>query len=693
MRPLDRLSEYLGAVERRLRLLAITRGIAATAAAALIFTLVAVLLANYFAFSHGGVLSARFLLFFGIAFAAAAALVIPALRLNRRRAAREAETKYPQFEERLLTFSERVEQNPNDPFLQLLADDTLSVARQAEPHEVAKSSRLFGFSSAAAASALLLIGLAYAPGFLGYGTSLLWGGLPKGAMKPFYDIEVHPGNHTVKKRGTETITARLLGFSAAKVQFFGKYASASQWEAVEMRTEPDGSAYAFVIPGLLESMDYYVEAGGVRSKTYHLTVIDLPSVKNMTTTYHYPAWTGMKDATEKGGDLRAVEGTVAEVEIQTDKPMATGVLLLDDGTKLPLHAGANGNLTAKVPIQKDGQYHVAAVENGEDVRLTEEYFIEAQKDRPPEVKITRPGRDFRASPIEEVTVTAEANDDFALKSVELHYSVNGAAEKTASLLQNRDAKNSSGSFTIPLEDFKVVPGDIVSMYATAKDARNTANTDIFFVEVQPFERNYSQSQQGGGGGGGGGQQDNQDEISQRQKEIITATFNQLKGNGAKGTDAENAQFLSQVQSKLRDQAQSLAQRMKSRQLSEAGDSFKEFVNNMEQAVANMGPAADKLKGANWKDALPSEQKALQYLERAEALRRDIQVAFGNRGGGGGGGMQGGARDLEGLFDLELDTEKNQYESANSGQPADHRQQQVDDLLQKLQELARRQQEL
>src|SRR5215472_17467439 len=68
MRPLDRLSEYFGAVERRLRLLAITRGIAATAAAALIFTLVAVLLANYFAFSHGGVLSARFLLFFGIAF-------------------------------------------------------------------------------------------------------------------------------------------------------------------------------------------------------------------------------------------------------------------------------------------------------------------------------------------------------------------------------------------------------------------------------------------------------------------------------------------------------------------------------------------------------------------------------------------------------------------------------------------------
>ncbi len=32
MKPLDRLSEYLGALERRLRLLALTRGAAATAA-------------------------------------------------------------------------------------------------------------------------------------------------------------------------------------------------------------------------------------------------------------------------------------------------------------------------------------------------------------------------------------------------------------------------------------------------------------------------------------------------------------------------------------------------------------------------------------------------------------------------------------------------------------------------------------
>ena len=138
MNPLDRLSEYLGIIERRVRWLTLSRGAAATAAAALVLTLVAVLAANYFAFSNSSVLGARVFLFLGLAFALAAALIVPVIRLNRRRAARTAERKCPQFEERLLTFSERVEQNPSDPFLELLAADTLSVAEQAEPKEIAE---------------------------------------------------------------------------------------------------------------------------------------------------------------------------------------------------------------------------------------------------------------------------------------------------------------------------------------------------------------------------------------------------------------------------------------------------------------------------------------------------------------------------------------------------------------------------
>src|SRR5207249_2090018 len=121
MKPLDRLSDYLGAIERRLRLIALTRGAAVTAAAALVLTVIAVLIANNFSFSNSSVVGARVFLFLGLAAALAVALIVPVIRLNRRHAARKAEQRYPQFEERLLTFTERSEKNGNDPFLELLA--------------------------------------------------------------------------------------------------------------------------------------------------------------------------------------------------------------------------------------------------------------------------------------------------------------------------------------------------------------------------------------------------------------------------------------------------------------------------------------------------------------------------------------------------------------------------------------------
>src|ERR1700709_1505929 len=62
---------------------------------------------------------------------------------------------------------------------------------------------------------------------------------------------------------------------------------------------------------------------------------------------------------------------------------------------------------------------------------------------------------------------------------------------------------------------------------------------------------------------------------------------------------------------------------------------------MQMAAEAMAPSADKLKGLQWKDALPLEQKALQSLLRAEATFRQIQVAFGQQRGGGGG--RGGGR--------------------------------------------------
>ena len=691
MNALDQLNGYLQRLEKRLRFLAVSKGTSLVTVSALLITVLLVWIINRYAFSPASLLWARILLFLSVATAIAFGLVIPLLNLNRRNAARQAEQKFPEFQERLLTLAEKP--NANDLFLQLLAADAMRVAETSEPERLAATGPILGFlTSAGLAVAVLLWLILAGPGYLGYGTSLLWAGAPKAGNHAFYDIAVTPGDRAVRRKADQLVTAQLLGFESPKVRLFAQYHGTSKWEQVDMQPSPGASTYEFLFSSLGDNVEYYVEAGAVHSRHYNLRVVDLPAVKKIRVTYHYPAWTGMKDSVEEpGGDLRAVEGTEAEVAILTDRPLSKGILMLNGDRQVDLKSGEGNWVTARVTLDKDGLYHIAAIDRGENVRLSEDFFIEARKDSAPTVKIERPGRDAKVNPIEEVTITVNAEDDFALNDVSLHYSVNGGAEKTVGLLSQKGAKTSDGKYVLALEDYKLAPGDLISLYASAKDARNTTKTDIYFIQAEPFERNYSQAQSGGGGGGGQGGGDDQ-QISQRQKDMIAATWNEYK-NGSKNPSvaADDAKFLAEQEGKLAAQAKSLADRMKARELADANPQFHSFTKEMEEASKNMIASAEKIKSQKWNDAMPLEQKALQAAQRAEATFRDIQVAFGTQGGGGGGGNQG--RDLENLADLELDREKNQYETGQQAASGDSRAQEIDKALQKLAELARRQQEL
>jgi hypothetical protein len=688
MSPLDQLNTYLQRLESRLRLSALSKGTSLVTVSALVVTVVLVWIINRYAFSSSSLLIARILLFISVATAIAFGLAIPLLRMNRRNAARSAEREFPEFQERLLTLAEKP--NSSDPFVELLADDAMKVAAANQPERLAPTGPILGFlTSAGVALAVLLWLILAGPGYLGYGTSLLWAGAPRSGNHAFYDIAVHPGDRTVRRKSDQLVTAQLLGFDAPKVRLFAQSKSASKWEPVEMRPSPGASSYEFLFSGLAENVEYYVEAGAVQSKHYNLRVIDLPSIQKIRVTYHYPVWSGLKDVTEDpGGDVRAVEGTDAEIAIQTDRQLNKGIIMLSDDTQIAFQSGAGNWLTAHLPVQKDGMYHIAAIEQGENVRMSEDFFIEARKDSPPSVKIIRPGRDAKVNPIEEVTVAVNAEDDFGLNEVSLHYSVNGGQEKTVSMLGQKGTKTADGKYVIALEDYKLSPGDIVSIYASARDARTTTKTDMYFIEAEPFDRNYSQSQQGGGGGADG--DDPAQHISERQKDIIAATWNEAK-NGAKTPSiaAEDAKFLSELQEKLAAQAKSLVDRAKARQL-DSSPEMQNFVKNMEAAVANMTESGKKLRAQKWNEALGPEQQGLQHALRADDTFKDIQVAFGSKGGSGQNGGQ--ARDLSNLADLELDREKNQYETGQQS-ASDSRAKEVDAALQKLAELARRQQEL
>jgi hypothetical protein len=692
MTALQHLEFYLAKLDGRLRLFATSRGLAATSLCALFLTLILTSIGNHYRFASGIVLPLRLVLFFGISLVLVFALAQPLLRINRRRTARLAESRAPAFGERLLTLTERPDLA--NPFTELIAEDAIKVAALNPPERFVPSPWLLGSFAAALVSVGALVWLiTAAPGYWGYGASLLWTSSPR-ATAPLYEIAVTPGNATVRRRTDQIIAAQLKGFSASTVILHAKYKDALKWNELPMQTQSAGNGYQLLFAGLSDSLEYYIEANGSESKHFTINVKDLPAVKHLRVDVHFPKAIGLPDAIQDpGGDIRAVQGSIAEIKVLTDKPLDHGVVVLDNGTQIPLVQGDNNWLHATLPIKTDGSYHIAALDNHQPVRMTDNFIIEARNDEAPVVSILRPGRDTGVSPIEELPVAVSSSDDFGLRSLDLHYSVNGGTEQVRSLAKADNRKQVEGKTLLALEDFKLSPGDLVSFYATAKDATHTSRSDIVFAKVEPFDLKFRQSQQAGGGGGGGGDQGNQ--ISERQKEIIAATWNQLKDPSKESAGlAQNAHFLSDLEAKLGDQAKALAQRMNNRELGEASPQFQEFSKSMLAASTEMSDAVDQLKPGKWSVALSPEQKALQSLLHAESLFRDIQVSFGQQAGAGGGGASGDERELARLFDLELDTAKNQYESGQSASPSSNdNQKQLDQQMERLKELARRQQQL
>ena len=124
-------------------------------------------------------------------------------------------------------------------------------------------------------------------------------------------------------------------------------------------------------------------------------------------------------------------------------------------------------------------------------------------------------------------IEAEAEDDFGIERLELVYAVRGGAEKVVPLSVPARATSVSGSQTLYLEDLDVQPGDFVSYYVRARDLPrgkrpSEARSDIFFLEVKPFEQEFTLAQSQAMGGGGGNQ--NLDDLVTAQKEIIVATW-------------------------------------------------------------------------------------------------------------------------------------------------------------------------
>lgn len=554
---------------------------------------------------------------------------------------------------------------------------------------------------AGATVAALVAGL-LSPAFLRHGASVLFFPWSRTSAADIYGISVTPGNAKLARGADQKIGAQLAGFDAGDVTLSVKTGNEGKWERLPMVRDDSTAEFSVLLLDLDDRTEYFVEASGVRSPLYHIDVADLPYAKQIDLEYRYPAYTGLApEKVENGGDIAAVRGTNVILRVTPTIPSAAGHIRVEDGAAVPLTAGPDGVLTGTLAVDKPGFYKIELQGPDGPVLASPDYNIDVLTDMPPSIRFTKPGRDSRATPIEEVFTEVQAEDDYGVRKLELVYSVNGAPDTTLVLYDGgrKTLKDAVSGHTFFLEEWKLQPGDFVSYFARATDARpgtaQSRTTDIYFLQVTPFGRDYRAAENRGGGGGGGGGGGEDGALSQRQREIIAATF-KVTRDREQFTEREYRENIATVklaEEGLRAQVEQLAQRMRNRGVTEMDSGFKRIGDALPLAVVEMEKAEEELGRRAPKDALPPEQRALKHLQRAEAVFRDVQVQMGGQqgGGGGGGGQFPNAEDLADLFELELDKLQNQYETVQRGERM-RSDNQMDETLQRLRELARRQEQ-
>jgi len=687
---------YLTKFRRRYKLRILFTAIAAVIFSVLVLSMLTAILKDTLADSNWLYYPARAALLILPLVLVIAMLWKPYQRFKSSEGADELESAVPGFNGRVETYLDMKRRNVDSPFVGLLAKDASRAAARSPLKKVVPGSEVMG-PAFASVGMIVMAGWMYTALPLDLRASMkqLWMGWFVSDILPERTVTVAPGDTKIRIGDSLFVTATLDGFDSGLADLYVRQSddNNSDWEKVSMTPEADGS-FSFTLYGVSNPIEYYVSASFTESARANVEVVTPARITSISHEYIYPEWTGTESAIfDAATSISAVAGTRVDITFNTDKPLQKAAALYND-VELAATETAENTYTASITLDKEGSYTLIEIQDGAQIPLSPAYDISIIEDAKPTVAFNLPGGDWSATAIEEVSVAVAAQDDFAIETVTLNYSVNGGEWQQITLSEENQFEH-----LFALEEFSsetggpLLAGDLISYYAEAQDREQTVSTDMLFIDVRPFERRFTQSQQSGGGGGGGGQQQEQ-EISQRQKEILVSTFNLIRDSKSEESalidPADTATLLSDLQTTLADQATKLAQRAEARQLLNVDPDVAKFVEYMQEAALSMSPSADALTLLNFDEAVAHQQRALQYLKRAESIFNDITINQNSESGGGGGGA---SQDMAEMYELEMDLAKNQYETPDSVPEDSAQQADSDDAFEKLKELAQRQQQL
>src|SRR5947209_1931080 len=344
MAPHEELLRKIALVRGRWKTFLWLRGLAWVLGVTVISLLIGLALANSTSISGWTIIVLRLGLVAAFIFTVFKALVLPLRRTpTDTQLARFVEEKNPGLEDRLVSAVEAIHKSKSEQiaFVHLLTKDALERTKHVRFRDQVNKRKFSTFAALTAAFAIaLVISLYISSLFFPIGVEKLLA--VKAPNVDSYELKITPGDTTVPRGSDVTIQAVAMGFDPRRAEVHLRYANSTQWENSTMEVTPQNlPTFRHLVFNVQETVHYFVDAGGYRSKEFTIDVADLPRVEKVDYTYHYPVYTGLAVRKEENGtDIAALKGTEVEVVVTGSQALSGGRIVFADGKTLSLQPNA-----------------------------------------------------------------------------------------------------------------------------------------------------------------------------------------------------------------------------------------------------------------------------------------------------------------------------------------------------------------
>ncbi len=519
-----------------------------------------------------------------------------------------------------------------------------------------------------------------------------------------FAVTIEPGDTEVERGTGLLVLARFQEATPLEVTLV--YEVAGETIRLPMSKPLKDAVFGGRVPEVNTPLSYHVEYADKASETFQVTVFEYPTLVRSDAKLTFPNYTSLEERLIQ--DVRrisAVVGTKLELYCYLNKPVVSACLVAKDGETIELQLAneAESMYSTSIMLTESKRFELRLVDaEGRTNKEPPTITLNVLPNKPPDLKLVQPSRDTRVSPIEELDLKANVWDDFGVTRFGFAYSL-GAIEPMDVLLgESAPAKQRTVmEHLVAFEELDAEPDQLLSYHFWAEDTGpegevRRVSSDMYFAEVRHFDEIFREGQSPPGGE----PQEQPSEAAQKaeqlaelQKQIINGTWKVIRRE-AKDTEsssfAEDTKLLAESQADAMAQVEELAAELNDAQ---SQQHVKEIMRHMGEALTSLSKANEGAHIPSLRPALTSEQAAYQALLKLRAREHEVTRSQQSHSSSSSSSSSS-ARQQEQLQQLELDSEKNRYETEQAArsvqEQADRENRQV---LNRLGELARRQSDL